>query len=443
MSDRSPIRQMSYIIHSNNHTKTKRSCNINEAHLNENNIINNLIMTEDKSFTNLNPGIYSIEINNVIYIFDLYVSIIGPKEKLIIENPYNAYVQTANRKYLINLYAKEDTNTNNELLLNNTVNNYIDMIIIDGKTIEVQVNPSDISNNIAIVPKNNELPLSSNIQSIETKTIEELRDDNIIFEGLSYESNNIDTSVNPSSDPQIISYDNNYIENKDINDPYYLQSISRFNIITGREPLDITTNNTLEIFLKNNIKSLPNGVKDTFILNSEQCYNHIIYRTGRLVLSGAEGWKYISSLSNNDTWLYWLANSHVKLSNSNNNILCSHFNNIYCTNIVNSLLMQPGVSSGYGSYGNGIFLRINKSALINNNSDNDNTSPLILFKKWLFNEMQKGIPVTIEYELNKPIYNTVLIDEYHIKTYFPKTYIKLDNTYNVSYFYKTLKRLEE
>ena len=62
-----------------------------------------------------------------------------------------------------------------------------------------------------------------------------------------------------------------------------------------------------------------------------------------------------------------------------------------------------------------------------------------VFKQWLFDQMDKGSPVIVEYALNSIIYRTVLIDEYHIKTYFSKTNIKLDSEYyDASYFYKVL-----
>ena len=419
-----PIMQ---IIHSNNHTQTTRVCNINEKHLNQENVITQLTMNEDGIFYNLKPGIYSITIDSTMYFFDLYIAILGSKEKLIIENPNNAYVKIGAKKFLINLYTQVGTNISNELTLEDTINNYIEMIVIDGKTIQTQINASSINERIAIIPKNGVLP-SSTVQETERKSIAELEVDNIIFSGLDYEKS---TTQEESPESQG-SYDDEYVENKSIDDPYLLQSISKFTILTSKQPLSESDGNELEILLKNNIKALPNGIKDTFILNSEQCQNHIIYRIGRLILSGNEDWQFISS--SNRLWLFWLPYKFVKLEDSDTNIICSHLNNEKASILVNDNCSKSGIGSGYGDYGNGFFIRVPAMEC------EDTESITTTFKRWLSNELRKGAPFVIEYALQNYIYNTVLIDEYHIKTYFSKTYVKLNNTYNVSYFYKILRQ---
>ena len=102
-----PIMQ---IIHGNNHTQTTRVCNINEKHLSQENVIIQLTMNENGIFNNLKPGIYSIIIDEITYFFDLYVSILGSKESLIIKSPNNAYVKIGTKKFLINLYTQAGTN---------------------------------------------------------------------------------------------------------------------------------------------------------------------------------------------------------------------------------------------------------------------------------------------------------------------------------------------
>lgn len=415
------------IIHNNNHTQTIRVCNINEKHLDQENVINQLTMNEDGIFYNLKPGIYSIIINEIKYFFDLYIAILGSKEKLVIENPNNSYVKIGTKKFFINLYTQTGTNISNELTLEDTVNNYIEMIVIDGKTIQNQINASSIQDRIAVVPKNGIIP-SSTIQEIETKSIAELETDNIIFNGLDYEKS---SSQEGSTESQG-SYDDEYVDNKSINDPYNLQSISKFTILTSDRPLYESDGNELEVILKNNIKALPNGLKDTFILNSEQCQNHIIYRIGRLILSGNEDWQFISA--SNNLWLLWLSYKFVKLEDSNSNIICSHLNNEKASVLLNNDCTRTGIGSGFGDYGNGFFIRVPAMKC------EDNEDYATTFKRWLSSEMRKGSPFIVEYALQNYIYNTVLIDEYHIKTYFPKTYVKLNNTYNVSYFYKILRQ---
>ena len=563
-------------IHRTNHTQTSRVCN-----LNENNNITELVMNDSKTFTNLMPGIYSIDINGVSFFFDLYIAVVGTREKLVINNPYYAYAKIDNKIYPINLYTQESTNSSNEITLSNTVNDHIEMIIVNGKTIEVPYfTPEDISEKYAIIPKDQDNP-SFDVEANKDKTLAELEIDHIIFYDLDYENHSVmfytigldgksegdintryavipnngiiptseiqasesksitrlesegntilsdlDYKVssyiettsseyetassyhNDLSDPRIyeigsqyaiipkdqdnpsfdveankdktldelrnnntilygIDYDSldfrdygydseeefkesgtdfidlneppyNEFYNDDkrfMNRPFIIQSVSKFKINTVKKSLPANENNELEILLKNNIKSLPNGVKDTFILNSEQCQNHIIYRIGRLILNGTESWEFIEEYSTSKSWLFWMPYKYVKLENTYGNIICSHFNNIKSSDLIYNHKNVLGIASSYGDRGNGFFLRI----LPFFHTGLDNTVPL---KKWLSSQARTGCPVVVEYALQDYIYNTVLIDEYHIKTYFSKTYITLDNNYDTSYFYKTLKQKE-
>lgn len=409
------------IIHSTNHTQTKRVCSIN------NNInYTTLSPTSNMEYSNLSPGLYSIIINNVTYYFDLYIAVgISDKEKLIIKSPHNAYVLLRDSKHMINLYEKINNNSSNEVSLDNTVNSTIDMIVVNGKTIQFPLVTNDIQNRLAVIPKNGVIP-KSDIQLVESKTLDQLEIDNIIYRNLDYEKQGI---YYRDVDPEDIN-----TESKSITDPFYIRSISKLNIASYGYPLQVDNYNELEILLKNNIKSLPNGIKDTFILNSEQCQNHIIYRIGRRIFTGGENWQYIEDKSNNNSWLFWLPFDYIKSENSNKNIICSHLNTVTANTILSASHKAPAIASGYGNkYTNGFLIRMpileNPSQLPKDN----------VFKQWLFDQMDKGSPVIVEYALNSIIYRTVLIDEYHIKTYFSKTNIKLDSEYyDASYFYKVL-----
>lgn len=429
-------------IHRTNHTQTSRVCN-----LNENNNITELVMNDSKTFTNLMPGIYSIDINGVSFFFDLYIAVVGTREKLVINNPYYAYAKIDNKIYPINLYTQESTNSSNEITLSNTVNDHIEMIIVNGKTIEVPYfTPEDISEKYAIIPKDQDNP-SFDVEANKDKTLDELSNNNTILYGIDYDSldfrdygydseEEFKESGTDFIDLNEPPYNEFYNDDKRfMNRPFIIQSVSKFKINTVKKSLPANENNELEILLKNNIKSLPNGVKDTFILNSEQCQNHIIYRIGRLILNGTESWEFIEEYSTSKSWLFWMPYKYVKLENTYGNIICSHFNNIKSSDLIYNHKNVLGIASSYGDRGNGFFLRI----LPFFHTGLDNTVPL---KKWLSSQARTGCPVVIEYALQDYIYNTVLIDEYHIKTYFSKTYITLDNNYDTSYFYKTLKQKE-
>ena len=166
------------IIHSTNHTQTKRVCSIN------NNInYTTLSPTSNMEYSNLSPGLYSITINNVTYYFDLYIAVgMSDKEKLVIKSPHNAYVLLRDSKHMINLYEKINNNSSNEVSLDNTVNSTIDMIVVNGKTIQFPLVTNDIQNRLAVIPKNGVIP-KSDIQLVESKTLDQLEIDNIIYPG--------------------------------------------------------------------------------------------------------------------------------------------------------------------------------------------------------------------------------------------------------------------
>lgn len=409
------------IVHSNNHTQTKKVCTINSKLQYENLTADNLPV----EFSDLSPGIYCITINSKEYFFDLFMYI-GPndKEKLIIKNENNAYILLRDAQYTINLYEKVSSVTKNKTELNNTVNNYMDMIVINGKTIQYPYKPNDITDRLAVIPNNGDIP-SSDLQLIESKSLSELEEYNTIFRNLDYVkfgSYNIEVEEDE--------YDTS---DKSLDNPYSIKSISKFYINT--KPDNIESYTELEVYLKNNIKSLPNGIKDTFILNSLQCQNHIIYRIGRGIITGGEECKFLETLSNNKTWLFWIPNAFIKSENADKNIVCSHFNTDSYTNIIKTNNTKASVSSGYGTYKNGILIRIP----ILENTNNINATPIIVFKNWLRSQVYNGTPVIIEYTLDEPIYKTVLLDEYHINTYFNKTNILLNNNYyDASYFYKKI-----
>lgn len=343
---------LTHLIHSNNHTQTARVCTIDSNHSMGQSIAKELNITSNNMiFNNLNPGIYCANFNGEKYYFDLYIAVLDMDE-LYIVNKNTAYASVDGLKYPINLYKKISSNLDSPI--NNTVNDTIDMIVIDG---------------------------------MSTKILDE---------------------------------------------PNYslLRSMSGFRICTGDSPI-IKDDGYLDIYLKNNVKSLPNGVKDTFILNSEQQQHHLIYRIGRRVLSGSENLDFLENLSDKDYNVFFLSDSNVKLENSYNNLTCSHFDNIKSSDLINKNNKITGIATGFGSYGNGFFIKVPTNLVEFNVED-----PARSFKDWLFNELQSNRPFIIEYSLEEFRYRTVYLDEYHINTYYPKTYIGLNNFYNISVFYK-------
>ena len=410
-------------------------------------------------------GIYPYNNN---YLVNLYA--VRPKNNIIPSSSYQStWVGTSNdlkedNEIYRNIYPYDNSNKDNESIgidhissLNNTVNSSIDMILIDGQTSK-HVFTTDLSEIYAVRPKNNIIP-SSIYQSNWIGTVNSLKKDNDIIYGLSAQVNKIYideygvTPKNgnlPSSSYQITSvsnvnklslnneiirniypYDKNRIENNDpqpipnITDPIELRSISKLSISTSSDEIEYYND---YITLKNNIKSLPDGTKDTCILNIIQQQHHLIYRIGRKILTGNENWKLINY--SNGYYLFWYYNTNIKLGNSNKNINCTHFRCVSCDTIIDTNTTTPCISTG--SEDTGLFIKV-ASSLINPNNI------IISFKLWLVNELKSYHPVIVEYPLVSPKYVSILIDNYDtVKAFYPNTFIK-NNNYNISYFYKSFK----
>ena len=415
------------IIHNINHTQTKRVCMLHNNHKQSPVLVNTLNVTDSThDFYNLVPGLYAAIINGIKYYFDLYVAVndISP---LTIKSPNNAYVFVGGKRYIINLYREINAQIDiNDFVFNKTVNNHVEVMVIDGRTVQIPYYLDNIQDRYAVIPNNGIIP-SSTQQSIESMTLEQLQQHNRILYNLDYEKFgeynglvSLDSGI--ESDPG----------DKSVTNPYKIHSISKFTVISSNTPTSNNIDNyNTEISLQNNIKSLPNGIKDTFILNAEQFQAHVIYRIGRSYLTGGENYIFISDKSDNESWLFWMPNKNIKLNPNVGSVVCSHLKSKTPNDVINGGI---GVSASTIQYGNGIFIRIPSIE-----EHGKHIIESIAFMQWLQNQVTAGMPVTIEYQLASYKYKTVLLDRYRPKTFYNKTYIRLDDNYKVSYFYKTLK----
>jgi hypothetical protein len=232
---------------------------------------------------------------------------------------------------------------------------------------------------LAIIPKDGVIP-SSTYQSTGSKSIDEIEEDNIVWSGIA--------------------------------------------LLDGL--------NYLEILLKNNLKALPDGTKDTFILNAEQQRHHLIYRVGRRVFTGNESWSICSEYCNDNCYVLFTPEPNLKENNSKTNIMCSHFEIDRSSAILNTDKDVCGMCSGNtAEYGRGFYIKIEKEFFPDEAEDK-----LKWFANLLLEQLKTEHPVVVEYALLTYRYRTVLIDEYHAKTYYPKTFVKLNALYDISYFYK-------
>lgn len=212
--------------------------------------------------------------------------------------------------------------------------------------------------------------------------------------------------------------------------------------INRRLSINISTksdskSHSLNIPLKHSLGRLPNGARDYIVINTEQLIAHDIINTSKEVLSGGLNWQYEEDYSTSEYYVFFAEYSNVKLNNSEYSIRCSHFESVSCDTLLKISTEKNCIATSYGSYGNGIWIKIDASILdIHGNKDFGEE-----MKKWIISQAVSDNPIYIEYQISDTICNTILIDEYHAKTWYPITNITIDGNSGFSIFYKALKQL--
>jgi len=204
-------------------------------------------------------------------------------------------------------------------------------------------------------------------------------------------------------------------------------------------------NDIVEIPLKYSLGKLKNGLTDYFIINTAQQTAHIILNTYKEMLTNGLDYNYVEELSDRveantkDYYIFFINRQIIKISGD---IYCTDFKpTTYNKLISNETITENYIATGTYLNNNGIWLKIKKSLF--NITDKEleyNGTDIIVnrFRKWIKGRMQSN-PIYVEYELSNTIFSTILIDDYHIKTWYPNTTISLENNYDFSIFYKSLK----
>lgn len=210
-----------------------------------------------------------------------------------------------------------------------------------------------------------------------------------------------------------------------VDHPANIKSISSLTFNTAGD----IGEDSLTIKLHTNIKSLPNGTKDILIMDSELQQFHIIYNIGRYILTGYENWEVLSQYSDDQYTAFIAKDENVKLQNATNNLWCSHFPVYQASSLISKSFHNNAIATSYGSIGNGFLLKISRDLV---DPDKDELA------KYL-RGVNKIKPIIVEYPTSQAIYKSVLLDEYHVKTFFPNTTIKdFMPDRSISFFYKHL-----
>lgn len=437
------------LIHQTNHTITDKYAVLSSNNIDEQSI-KTISYRNDKTY-HLDIGVYRISINGIFYIFHNYIPTNTENSILYIESPNNAYIQINRERFIVMLYKVIETKDDDIQSLNNTVNNFIDLMIINGHSYSEIINGLLLEDTIFYYPKNdnyqilsydslfeqelqnnmilNNFIITNNIledsSSLQNNTI--LLNDIVLI--MNENTNNLDNNYDSAYDIDFIELDHG-TTNKD--DSYSIRAIRSINKIELETSDQNGNTNIIYLELKNCIRNLPNSAHDTLIINAEQQICQAIHRIAKRIFIGSDNWTYVSS--NSKTVLFSLNDDTIKQENNdltNYNIRCSHFICNRCSTLVDENYETIGIATMYGDYGNGIFVRVPINIIDMNDKVNS-------FNKWITNELYNGRIFMIEYELTEPIYKTYLLDEYHIKTFYPITNINNMNDYDISYCYKSL-----
>ena len=344
------------LLHTTNHTKVDRVCNINENHYN--NFVKKLDYVVGEPIYNLDAGLYEINIDSNEYIIDVYFKL-SEGDCIIIKDKFNIALYRSGNPYPVIAYLKESViNTSQSSTLNNTVNSNLDAIVL---------------------------------------------------------SSYIDMSVSKGTLEKPV-------------------RINRVNSITINTKIDDYTKDEFNISLKRSLGCLPNGVMDYFIINNEQQIAHEIINTRREILSDGMNWQYQEDYSTTDYYVFFANKSNVKCNNDNTSLRCTHFETVSFDDIINSNIKKDCIAVSNNSGNNGIWIKIKSSLLNVENNEDINTE----FSNFINSKLKSENPIYIEYQLTKTLFNTILIEDYNIKTWFNKTEFNINSNCDYSLFYKSL-----
>lgn len=269
----------------------------------------------------------------------------------------------------------------------------------------------------------------TNVISIPSNFVYDEKLKRIVFDQYEYDNFGstsfiINNTVNSYLDGIIIE-GKTYDSFKDINALCKLTSIDAIKIQTSS--IENDADDLLKIKLKNPIKSLPSGHYDTLYINCNTCDAFIINNVIRLALTGSEKWELIDSLSDYNYNVFKLKYDNMSINTDKDCIICSHLNSIG----FDDLSSHDGICISIGNTidTRGIYIKLQK----------DLVKDLVEFKKFLKDNMLNYNTLIVDYLSSEPTVKSILLDEYHVKTYFNKTVVKINVDSRVTLLSKFFK----
>lgn len=413
------VRNVSHIFHDYNHTRVKCKCFKCMSSVNKLQASSFPFVIKNKP-----PGIYSITINSKEFVFNLQYALSGD-DNVIIYSQSRSTCTINDSTFSIELYQCEDMqkSSNNVYTLNNTVNDIFDCLVFEGQT--------DLEYEAGMTIQTPYCPA-------EIKSISEI----------SIKTNSLYKSSGGTLDEE---------------------------------------EDTMYIRLKNNIKRVNDSLYDTLVIDLKRKNAYIIYKIGRMELTGTEDIKYMEDYNMNDTLLFFVNCEFASIDNATDHIISNYFTSDTYSNVVDGIGTDYGICLSNDLNNRGFYIRIPEDVIEDVNAfyniytcyilkndkyvkistlsqkeidainpENDDVyvlssvnkyiklktaildyDRLYKFKKYLSYVYRKN-PVTIEYLLAENRYKSELLDEYQIKSFYPKTRLEISSNGNVSIMTKVL-----
>ena len=303
------------------------------------------IELRQNNYNNLGCGVYRFVDDKRSYLFALD----KPCKKVIIENHHHITATSNGKSFAVVPYLVETYDVSAKRILPNTVNSFIDRLIICGKT------ELDIPNGIGTQSPENPARMRS-IDQIDART----------------------SSTN------------------------------------GYE------NDSMSIRLYRSLRSLPSGIKDTFILDglAWKCYS--IHRVGDIITTGQEDWIYQQNLSTTKFSVFFLQCMNIRIGEDDTSIQCNYLPSITYSTMINNKSLLTGISNSNDPTKQGIYIRV-PASIAHDESELRN----------FMEERFKTNPFTIHYLMTTYQIKTTVLEHYWLKTYYPETRIIINHNTDI------------
>ena len=201
--------------------------------------------------------------------------------------------------------------------------------------------------------------------------------------------------------------------------------------------------------MKNYLKSIDIGdyrVCDKIYLEANKNKALFIFKVGRLVLTGFEGFETVVDYSNDDVMVIKYLTTNVKL---NSKIICSHIPTMDWEDMINPDIVSYGICAGISDETQGFWIKVPRAdypdldsfrkelirwhrmtseelTQIRNDEYNNDVQKAVLQGydvSFVRRHLYANTPVMLSYELNTVLYKHLTLDNYNINTYFNRCWI--------------------